>query len=203
MTKALAANGAHKVYIVGRRKEKLEEAAKLAPEIIIPIQGDVTSKESLQSMAKQVKDDAGYVNILIANSGVMGPTNAVKVGEGTLAEYAKAGFEQSWDGFNSTMNVNVTAVMFTAYAFMELLDAGNKKNVIPSTKSQILITASIAGFSKAPNLSIAYKTSKAAVTLLAKTLCSELVPYGIRCNSLAPGGKLFVEVALRLFQMLT
>jgi NADP-dependent 3-hydroxy acid dehydrogenase YdfG len=31
MAKALASNGASKVYIVGRRKDKLEEAAALFP----------------------------------------------------------------------------------------------------------------------------------------------------------------------------
>lgn len=68
MAKALATNGASKVYIVGRRKEVLEEAAKSSIyRNIIPVVGDVTSKESLQSIAYQVEKDAGYVNVLIAN----------------------------------------------------------------------------------------------------------------------------------------
>lgn len=148
ITKALALNGAHKVYIVGRRKEKLDEACAISPNII-GIVGDVTSKDSLKAIAAQVKSEVGYVNFLVANSGSMGPTNAVKSGpNATLAEYAKGGFEQDWDGVNATMNVNVTAVMFTSYAFMELLDEGNKRNIIPETRSQILVTSSIAGFNK-------------------------------------------------------
>lgn len=186
MTKALALNGAHRVYIVGRRKEKLDEACKIHPSIV-GIVGDVTSKESLQSIAAQVKSEVGFVNLLVANSGVMGGTNPVKAGEGSVAEFAKAGFETDWDDFNAVMNVNVTAVLYTAYAFLELLDEGNKKNVIPDTKSQILVTASIAAFNKLPNMSMSYKASKAAVTLVAKTLCSELLHYNIRVNSLAPG----------------
>jgi len=188
ITKALALNGAHKVYIVGRRKEKLDEAAKISPNIV-GIVGDVTSKESLQAIAAQVRSEVGYVNLLVANSGSMGPRNPVMSGEGTVAEFAKAGFETSWDDFNSTMNVNVTAVLYTSYAFLELLDEGNKRNIIPETKSQILVTASIAAFNKMANLSMAYKSSKAAVTLVAKTLAVELVPYSIRVNSLAPGSK--------------
>lgn len=187
MTKALALNGAEKVYIIGRRKEKLDEAAKISPNIV-GIVGDVTSKESLKAIVEQIKRESGFVNLLIANSGVMVPGNPVKSGSGaTLAEYAKGGFESSEEDFNNTFNVNVTAVLFTAYAFMELLDEGNRKNVIPDTKSQILITGSIAAYNKAANLSMSYRASKAAVTLVAKSLSVELIPYNIRVNSLAPG----------------
>lgn len=117
----------------------------------------------------------------------MGPTTGVKAAEVSVAEYAKAGFAQSWDEIQATFNVNTTAVLFTAYAFLELLDAGNKKNVIPETRSQILVTSSIAGFNRMPDQSMAYKTSKAATTHLVKNLSSELVPFDIRCNALAPG----------------
>ncbi|KAL1306151.1 hypothetical protein AAFC00_004261 [Neodothiora populina] len=186
ITKALALNGAHKVYIVGRRKDKLDEACKISPNIV-SIVGDVTNKESLKSMAAQIKSETGFINLLVANSGSMGPSNAIKSGDAPLADYAKAGFEQDWDAFNSCMNVNVAAVMFTAFAFMELLDEGNKRNIIPETSSQIVVTASIGGFNKQGNMSMAYKSSKAAVTLMAKSLATELIPYNIRVNSLAPG----------------
>jgi NAD(P)-dependent dehydrogenase (short-subunit alcohol dehydrogenase family) len=58
MTKTFAENGAAKVYIVGRRKQQLEEAAKHSPNIV-PIIGDVTSKESLMKVAEQVKQETG------------------------------------------------------------------------------------------------------------------------------------------------
>lgn len=46
MARALALNGASKVYIIGRRKEKLEETANsVSTKNIIPLVGDVTSKE--------------------------------------------------------------------------------------------------------------------------------------------------------------
>ena len=56
-------NGA-KVYIVGRRKEKLDEAASLHKNIT-PIVGDVTSKDSLVQVAEQIQKELGYVNLLI------------------------------------------------------------------------------------------------------------------------------------------
>lgn len=72
MTKAFALNGASKVFVVGRRKEKLEEAAKVSPYgNIIPVVGDVTSKESLLEVANTVRQEAGHVNFLCCNSGGM------------------------------------------------------------------------------------------------------------------------------------
>jgi len=187
MTKALAANGAKKIYIIGRRKQVLEEAASHNPSVIIPVVGDVTSKDTLKAIASRIASEVGYINFLVCNSGAMGPSAGVNNREVSIAEYAAAAMDQSWDDVTFTFNINVTAVLFTAYAFLELLDKGNKNSVAAKTKSQILITGSIAGFSKQPNQSMAYKASKAAVMHLAKNLSSELWPFDIRCNALAPG----------------
>lgn len=200
MTKALAANGAKKVYIVGRRKERLEEAAATNPSVIVPVVGDVTSKDTLKAIASRVESETGYINLLVCNSGAMGPVSGVNNREVSIAEYAAAAMNQSWDAVNSTLNVNVTAVLFTAYAFLELLDKGNKIPVAHKTKSQILVTGSIAGYIKQPNQSLAYKASKAAVMHLAKNLSSELWPFDIRCNAIAPGCKFLSLVGINNFQ---
>jgi NADP-dependent 3-hydroxy acid dehydrogenase YdfG len=72
--KALALNGAKKVYITGRRTEVLEKAAKESPHgNIIPLPGDVSSKESLLEIAEHVRKEDGYLNLLIANAGAGGP----------------------------------------------------------------------------------------------------------------------------------
>ena len=77
MTQAFASGGAAKIYIIGRRKEKLDAAAKLSP-TIIPIVGDVTSKDSLVSIAAQITQETGFVNLLCCNSGFMPPPIGVK-----------------------------------------------------------------------------------------------------------------------------
>ena len=102
MTKAFAQNGAAKVYIVGRRKEKLEEAAKEASNNgnVVPIVGNVTSKESLAQIADQVKQETGYVNLLICNSGTYPPPLGVKAGEVSIQEFAKKCWEQKMDDWN-------------------------------------------------------------------------------------------------------
>lgn len=187
MTKALAANGAHKVYIVGRRKEKLDEAASHAPEIIVPVVGDVTSKDSLKSIAAQIKSEVGYLNLLVCNSGMMGPQIPVKAAEASVSAYAAAALDMAWDENVQTFATNSVSPLYTTFAFLELLDGGNKKGNRIGTKSQVLITSSIAGFLRTPGLSYAYGMSKAATTHLTKQLCSTLVPFDIRVNALAPG----------------
>ncbi|OCL12259.1 NAD(P)-binding protein [Glonium stellatum] len=192
IAKALAANGAHKVYIVGRRKEVLEAAAKTtSPESIIPLPGDVTSLESLCEMAERVKTEVGYVNLLVANAGIMGP-RPLKAAPGesppTLSEFRAHALATPTEVFTDTFSVNTTAVYYSALAFLELLDTGNAKgNMGADWRSQVIATSSIGGYSRLKGASFAYNSSKAATTHLMKMMATSLVPYKIRCNVLAPG----------------
>lgn len=189
MAKALALNGAYKVYIIGRRKEVLEAAAKESPHgNIIPVLGDVTSKDSLESTATFIEEDVGYINVLIANSGIGGPQAPGIKPETTIEDFQSAMWKMPMDDYTKTFAVNTSAVWFTAIAFLRLLDAGNKKANVEQ-KSQVIATGSIAGFNKRVPGGYAYGQSKAATTLLMKQLATNLSPYGIRANLIAPGRK--------------
>jgi NAD(P)-dependent dehydrogenase (short-subunit alcohol dehydrogenase family) len=188
MTKAFALNGAKKVYIVGRRKEKLEEAAKLSPTNIVPIVGDVTSKESLVSIAETIKNDVGYVNLVCCNSGTMPKPVGIKPAETTVAEYARKALELDPQDWNNTFATNTTSIAFTTFAFLELLDAGNKQaKAAGRPSSQVLVTSSIGGYLRAPGSNMAYCASKAAATHLVKHLAGTLATFSVRINGLAPG----------------
>ena len=187
MTEALALNGAHRVYIVGRRKEVLDEAAKKSPHgNIIPLVGDVTSKESLQSIVSHIEKDVGYINVLIANSGIQGPPENPVSSKLPLDEYQSILWNQSFEEYSKVFAVNTAAVFFSIIAFLKLLDAGNKKNNVEQ-KSQVIATSSIGGFNRNVPGGYAYGQSKAGVTHLMKQMATQLVPYGIRSNILAPG----------------
>lgn len=186
ITKAFVQNGAAKVYITGRRKEKLDEAAKLHPSIV-PIVGDVTSKESLMEVAAQVQRETGYINLLCCNSGYMPPPIGVKSAEVSIEEYASKALDQKPEDWNATFATNSTSVYFTSMAFLTLLDAGNKQNNAPGRKSQILVTSSIAGYLRVPGNFGAYPASKAATTHIVKHMSGLLSPYSIRVNAIAPG----------------
>lgn len=170
--KALDANGAKAVYIVGRREASLQEAASQAVNgKIIPITGDVSDKESLAKVAEQVRKEQGYVNVLFANAGIIGPKVADLLPKTdkkpTLKQIQEAMLKPPMEDFTQAAHVNNTAVFYTAMAFLDLLDEGNKKGNVPQ-RSQILVTSSIAGFSRSVAAGFSYSTSKAAVTHLVK-----------------------------------
>jgi len=188
ITRALALNGASKVYIIGRRKEKLEETARsVSTNNIIPVVGDVTSKESLASIVSKITSEVGYINLLVANSGTLGPQSAIPAASiSTVADFQKAYGETSFQEYADTFNLNSVAVWYTIIAFLGLLDEGNKKGNVYQ-KSQVITTTSIASFNRMVPGGYAYGQSKAAATHLIKQLATGLVPFGIRSNGIAPG----------------
>ena len=193
--RALDQNGAKAVYIVGRRENTLKEAAATGVNgNIIAIVGNVSDKESLSAVADQVRKEQGYVNLLFANAGVSG-TRArdfipkLAAGEKpTVAEFREGMMKPEMADFSNDYHVNCTAVFYTAVAFLDLLDAGNKKQNLPQD-SQILVTSSVAGFSRYLASSFAYSTSKAAVNHLVKMMATNFAQNGfrIRANVIAPG----------------
>lgn len=211
MAKALDANGAAKVYILGRRLDKLQEVAKqgvTTPKFpilrhvtdmskingsVVPIPADVTSKSDLEAAATQVKVEVGFVNVVIANSGITGPTlgGLSKDRQVPIAELQEYLWKSSQEEFTETYNVNVSGMMYTAVAFLSLLDAGNTsdKSVTKAKgiKSQFIATGSVGAYNRIPAAGFAYGGSKAAVHHVIKQLSTHLAPYHIRANVIAPG----------------
>jgi NAD(P)-dependent dehydrogenase (short-subunit alcohol dehydrogenase family) len=197
MARALAANGASKVFIIGRREASLKETADSVPGgNIIPVVGDVTSKASLQQCVDKVKAEIDSLDVLVANSGISGPSvptldsNRQPVG---IEQLVKNMWAPEPEEVTSTYAVNVTGVHFTVAAFLPLLNEANKKRPQPPTEEnfkprpQIIITGSIAAYNRVPLGNLSYAPSKAATTMLAKQLATALVAYDIRANTIAPG----------------
>ncbi|KAI1162152.1 hypothetical protein F5B18DRAFT_408467 [Nemania serpens] len=194
--RALDANGAQAVYIVGRREQILKSAAATAVNgNIIPIVGDVSDKESLKKIAERVRQEQGYVNLVFANAGGSGVNHASAVTnpDGTrkkpsITELQQKLFAPEMSDFTNALHMHNTAVFYTAVAFLDLLDAGNKRRNVPQD-SQILVTGSISGLSRHLTSSFSYSTSKAAVTHLVKMLSTFLGTHGfrIRANLIVPG----------------
>ncbi|XMA17285.1 hypothetical protein WAI453_010076 [Rhynchosporium graminicola] len=161
MARALALNGAYRIYIIGRRKDVLEKAAQsVGTKNIIPLVGDVTSKETLACLVATIKSEVGYVNVLIANSGILGPQKSIPItAESSIADFQKAFGEASFEEYAATFELNTVAVWFTVVAFLGLLDEGNKKGNVEQ-KSQVIATSSIGGFNRAVPGGFAYGQSK-------------------------------------------
>ncbi|EDU40579.1 short chain dehydrogenase/reductase [Pyrenophora tritici-repentis Pt-1C-BFP] len=187
MTKTLVLNGARRVYIIGRRESILRSAAEsIDPNVVIPIQGDVTKIEDLEEISATITQQEGSINLLIANAGIMGPRPLKTFSSEALSEkekaqqYASHALATPMEDFTNTYHVNGSAVYYTAMAFLPLLVAGNENTATTGSTSQIITTSSIAGFSRLPGASFAYNSSKAAVTHMSKMLASALVGFRIQ-----------------------
>ncbi|KAK5105827.1 hypothetical protein LTR62_002107 [Meristemomyces frigidus] len=196
---ALAANGA-KVYIVGRRKEALENAAKthkpppssqsegIGGGEIIPLGPcDVTKKEDLEKIVKEVESKEGYINMLMCNAGIGGPKAPP---EQTDAKDLKKNLweNETVEAWNETYSVDVTSVYFTTVAFLPLLQASLKKG--PNTDHfapSIITTSSMSGLMRHAQGHFAYNAAKGATVQLTKLMSAEFQKAGIRVNSIAPG----------------
>lgn len=154
----------------------------------------MSATKPLQNITDQIRQEEGFVNLVFANAGVSGPRTrqdvpALAKGEiASIKEYQEGLLKPEMDAFTQTSHVNVTGVYYTAAAFLDLLDAGNKKQNV-AQDSQILVTSSVAGFSRHLASGFAYSTSKAAVNHLVKMLATSFSQnqFHIRVNLIAPG----------------
>ncbi|KAJ5457892.1 hypothetical protein N7475_009280 [Penicillium sp. IBT 31633x] len=211
MTKALDANEVHKIFILGRREDALEETvSQTINGTVIPIKCDITSKESLEAAYKAVAAQTTHVDLLIANSGIMGPLMKPPqpAEDGSLPPLSQVRdelFSVPMEEFNSVMNVNVTGSYYTVLAFLPLLEAANNRrptpqeNVLAGPTAQVIITSSIAGYLRRVPFSFAYNASKAATTHLVKMLATSFAYYGIRVNGISPG-LYYSDMANHIFQ---
>ncbi|KDR82438.1 hypothetical protein GALMADRAFT_57695 [Galerina marginata CBS 339.88] len=194
MAKALENNGAT-VYIVGRRMDVLQVAARENNNFdkIIPIEGDITNRDSLLTIVETVRSRHGYIDLLVNNAGI-----ARNLYPHPLPALWDTG---SLEDFAETFLTNVTAVYYTTVAFLDLLHQGNIRRQRlsfptmadglsrpPYHTSQVLSVSSSGSFRLDSRvLSPSYTLSKSACTHLGKLLANLLAPWGIRSNVLAPG----------------
>lgn len=153
---------------------------------VIPLQGDITVQHDLKSMASRIRDEVGYINVLVANAGTTGPMLKDLKPRHTLSEFVDYALKTPMQEFTNTYGLNCTALYYSALNFLELLDEGNKSRY-QGGKSQVIATASTASFLRDPRAGYAYLSSKAAVISLIKCLSTFCVPWGIRFNAIAAG----------------
>lgn len=166
---ALAGVGA-KVAIIGRSKERLEEARaeveKAGGEALV-IAGDMADKAAADDAVQQTLDAFGRVDILI---------NGIGGGAGTALYDAEEYPKAEWDRI---LDLNLTTALLVSQAAARAMKAGGRGGSvlnISSVRGQLGINA---GYS-------AYVAAKGAMDALTRQYATEWAEHGIRVNAISP-----------------
>lgn len=189
--KALAENGA-RVYITGRRLEVLEAARATLPSggEIIPMQMDVTSKESIKSVVAEIASRERCVNLLVNNAGVTTAKSnlASFAADASVDALAAHLFDnQDFSDWSEPYLINVASYYFCTAAFLPLLVRGREAF---ANSGSVLNISSMSGLTKTSQRGqYSYNASKAACISLTMQLANTFTRPGLelRVNTLAPG----------------
>lgn len=167
-----AASGAH-VVVTGRRAALIESVAKEIGGLAVA--GDVGDAAHARQAVDAALEHFGGLDILVANAGV---ENFGSIGEIDLA------------AFHEVMRTNLDGVLLSAQAAIEPMKSRGGGSIV--------IVSSVAGLLGAPHYA-SYCTSKAALLGLARSICIDYGPSGIRVNTVCPGW-ILTEIAERALQ---
>jgi 3-oxoacyl-[acyl-carrier protein] reductase len=169
----LAKSGAHIVItdiMEDVMKETLTEVQEISSESIA-IKADVTNKEQIDALVKQVMEKWGKIDILVNNAGLTKDKSFTNM------------TEDMWD---LVLNVNLKGMFFTSQAVLREMKARAKS--APEKLASFGKIINIASNSADGNFGQAnYAASKAGVIGLTKTLAIEFARYNIQCNTVKPG----------------
>ncbi len=130
----------------------------------IAIQADISDPGAVAAMFKKIDEEWGGIDILINNAGMDGKR--------------ALSWETDFEDWRKVIEVNLFGAFYCASEAL--------KRMVPKKRGVILGISSVheeiawSGYS-------AYTASKAAVSMMTKTLAQEAAPHGIRVLSLAPG----------------
>lgn len=160
LVKALIAHGATRIYAAGRDLANLQALVELAPQVIVPLQLDVTKAADIANCAQQL----GQLDILINNAGIA-----------TGSSFSQ---ETSLGIAAAEMATNYFGPLNLTHALLPLLHQ--------STAAAVVNISSIAGIANFPVLG-PYSASKAAVHSFTQGLRAELRKAGIAVMGVYPG----------------
>jgi NAD(P)-dependent dehydrogenase (short-subunit alcohol dehydrogenase family) len=165
MAQGLAQAGAA-VVVAGRDAAKGADRVRAIESVggrasFVPV--DVTRRESIEALLRQVLDAQGRVDMLINGAGV---------------NSASAYFEVQDEDWDRVFNSNLKAVHWGCQLFgRQMASAGG---------GSILNIGSVTAHLPLSRV-FAYSAAKAAVVNLTQNVASELAPMGVRVNALCPG----------------
>jgi len=155
---------------------------------IIPITADISKKESIRELVKEIESREKCLCILINNAGISGATQTTEAS--SAEEMRKNLFDDesaTFDDWVNTYRTNVPQLYFMTIGFLPLLQKATEHQ--HGYSGTVINISSISGIVKSSQHHFGYNASKAAAIHLTKMLASEVYNNGlkIRINSIAPG----------------
>ena len=159
----LFSNEGAKVAIIGRRKNRLELAAKETEGQVLPIVGDLTNDNDLDNLVSKTLNAFGKIDIVVNNGGIFTGSPIHETND------------KDWDAI---MNTNIrSAFQLTKKVLPHMMER----------KTGVFIhISSIAGLIAIPGVA-AYNVSKGALLQFNRSIAMEYGPFGIRSNAVCPG----------------
>ena len=183
LAKVLARAGA-KVALVNRSDAAINAYAQ---EIIAEggiakaYKGNVLSKEDMERIAEQVRQDLGPCDILLNGAGGNNPmatTDKEYYEPGDLDADTKSFFDLDDDGVNMVFDLNYNGTLIPTQAFAKDMAERGCGNIINISSMSAYLP-----LTKTP----AYSGAKAAVSNFTQWLAVHFSKVGIRVNAIAPG----------------
>ena len=159
--KKLCDNGI-KTYIIGRTKDKTENACAEIGENAIPVIFDLNNLDEIPAMIAEISN-GDNIDILVNNAGI----NLKK-------EFTEVTNEE----FSSIIQTNVLSVFAVSREVVKVMKNHGGGSIV-----NISSMASQYGLPKV----IAYSASKGAIETMTRAMTVELAEFGIRVNCVAPG----------------
>lgn len=160
VARRFVAEGA-RVFVTGRRQAELDAAVAALGGEVTGVRGDVADLADLDRLYEVVREQAGRIDVLVANAG-----------GGALGRLGEITEKQ----FDTTFAVNVKGVLFTVQKALPLLAPGASVIVTGSTTSQ------------RPDAGLeVYGATKAAVRNLVRSWALSSKDRQFRVNVLSPG----------------
>jgi len=154
------------VWAACRKPEDATELVQLgkAARCLRVLAMDVTDPESITRAAVRINEP---IDVLLNSAGIIGGPQTV----GAM-DY------ESWE---TVLKVNTMGPLRVIEAFLDHVSRSQRKLIVTITSGMGSLTDNTSGGS------IAYRTSKAAVNMLMRSLAVDLAPRGIACVLLNPG----------------
>lgn len=159
--KKLCDNGIQ-TFIIGRTKEKTEEACSEIGPNAIPILYDLNDLKGIPAMISTIAKK-GNIDILVNNAGINLKKDFIDVTD---------------DEFEMIIQTNLKSVFAVSREVVKVMKNHGGGNI-----TNISSMASQYGIPKV----IAYSASKGAIEAMTRAMAVELAQYGIRVNCVAPG----------------